>query len=194
MHKFIGLAGTNGAGKDTVGEMLAERHNFFIASATDTLAEGLREKGWSIDREHKAKLSAEWRRQYGMSAVVDHALELYEPRKNEYGGFAVGSLRHPGEADRIHELGGIVVWVDADPEVRYARITSASRGSDKAVEDKKTYEEFLVEQEREMHHSGDKATLSIADVKARADIFLMNNGDDIEAFKDEAEQALKDLL
>jgi hypothetical protein len=56
--------------------------------------------------------------------------------------------------------------------------------------DKKTFEQFLVEQEREMHHVGDKATLNIADVKERADIFLENNGNDIEAFKDAAEKAL----
>ncbi len=190
MHKIIGVAGTNGAGKDTVSEMLGERHKFFVASATDMLADGLREKGWSIDRQHKAKLSTEWRRQHGMGAVVDHGLELYETRKTDYNGFVVGSLRHPGEADRIHALGGVVVWVDADPKIRYARITSNLRGEDKAAEDNKTFKQFLAEQEAEMHHSGDEATLSISGVKDRADIFLTNDGGDIEAFKDEAEKAL----
>lgn len=190
--KIIGLSGTNGSGKDTVAEMLAERHNFFVASATDMFKDELVHRGWPVDRQHKAKLSTEWRRKEGMGAVVDHGLALYEPVKDQHEGFVVGSLRHPGEADRIHELGGLVVWVDADPKVRYERIQAnlATRGEAKAAEDSKTYEEFLAEQEAEMHHSGDEATLSISGVRDRSDIFLDNNGSDIEAFKDTAEQAL----
>jgi len=190
--KIIGLSGTNGSGKDTVAEMLAERHNFFVASATDMFKDELVRRGWPVDRQHKAKLSTQWRRAEGMGAVVDHGLALYEPVKDQYSGFVVGSLRHPGEADRIHELGGLVVWVDADPKVRYERIQAnlATRGEAKAAEDSKTYEEFLAEQEAEMHHSGDEATLSISGVRDRSDIFLDNNGNDIAAFKDAAEQAL----
>lgn len=187
---IFGFSGTNGAGKDLVADMLGEDHGYFVASATDMLAAGLKEKGWPIDREHKSKLSAEWRRQYGMSAVVDRAWEAYQLVKDQYKGFAVGSLRHPGEADKIHELGGKMVWIDADPKVRYARITSANRGADRAAEDNKTFEEFLAEQEREMHPVGDGATLNMAGVKAVCDIFIENNGNDIAAFKKEAEKAL----
>lgn len=192
--KIIGISGTNGAGKDEVANMLGKNHGFFVASATDMLANGLREKGWPIDRPHKAKLSTQWRRQYGMSAVVDHALELYEPAKEQSKGFVVGSLRHPGEADKIHELGGIVVWVDADPRIRYERVKVGNRGKDKKSEDSKTYEQFLLEQEAEMKHSGDSATLNIGDVKDRADIYLLNNGNDVELFKKEAEKALEEYL
>lgn len=181
----FGIAGVNGGGKDLIAEILQEE-GFFVASATDMLAKGLREKGWPIDREHKAKLSTEWRKKYGMGAVVDKGLELYEPVKDEYEGFAVGSLRHPGEADRIHQLpNGLVIWVHADPEVAYSRIAGANRGADKAAEDQVTYEEFLAQQQREMQHlSGDTATLNIAGVKERADIFLENNGNDKEAFRE----------
>ncbi|MEI7682873.1 MAG: AAA family ATPase [Candidatus Saccharibacteria bacterium] len=188
--KIYGVSGTNGAGKDSIAEMLAERHGFFVASATDLLAAGLREKGWPIDREHKSKLSAEWRRQYGMSAVVDRAWEQYQKVKDQYQGFVVGSLRHPGEGYRIHELGGQVIWVDAEPRTRYDRISAANRGVDKASEDSKTFEEFMADQEREMHHSGDAATLNISDVKAQADILLGNSSNSVETFKDDAEKAL----
>lgn len=41
-----------------------------------------------------------------------------------------------------------------------------------------------------MQHSGDEATLNMSGVKAKADIMLMNDGDDIEAFKDTAEKSL----
>lgn len=192
--KIFGHSGTNGAGKDTIADMLAEKHNFFVASATDMLADGLREKGWPVDREHKAKLSAKWRRQYGMGAVVDKAWEAYQKVKDQYDGFIVGSLRHPGEADRIHELGGHVIWVDADPKVRYQRVTGGPARANKGAEDTVTYEEFLAQQEREMTPVGDEATLNIAGVKEKSDIFLENNGDDIEAFKAQAEKQLRSFL
>jgi shikimate kinase len=88
-------------------------------------------------------------------------------------------------------LGGKVLWVDADVRVRYDRITKNDRGR---VEDRKTFEEFLQEQENEMRPSGDSATLNMAAVKERADIFLENDGSDIEAFKQIAENTLRDLL
>lgn len=185
---IIGLAGTNGSGKDTVGQLFAEKHGFLFADATQMLGDELTKRGLSHERVNKSALSAEWRRQYGMAAIVDKGVESF--KQGDYKGLIVGSLRHPGEADRVHELGGTVIWVDADPQVRYDRITKNSRGR---VEDQKTFEEFLAEQEREMHPVGDAATLNISAVKDRSDIFLENDGNDIEAFKTQANDQLQHL-
>lgn len=188
LPKIIGLSGTNGSGKDTVGHMLAERHGFLFAGASEMLTAELQKRGWPIDREHKSKLSAEWRREFGMAVIVDKAMEMFNAEPGKYQGMVVGSLRHPGEADRIHELGGTMVWVDADPKVRYDRIRNANRG--RAGEDDKTYEQFLAEEQAEMHQSGDAATLNMAAVKAKSDIFLTNNGSDLSAFQDDVAGAL----
>lgn len=184
---ILGIAGTNGSGKDTVSHMLAERHGFFVGSATDMFEAELKKRGLPTERAYKRELSAEWRRQYGMAAVVDRAIE--EAKAAGYDKLIVGSLRHPGEADRVHELGGKVIWVDADPRVRYHRVTSIDRGR---VEDQKTFEEFLAEEAAEKQQSGDAATLSTEAVKQRSDIFLENSQQSIEAFKDAAEAALTD--
>lgn len=184
--KIIGLSGTNGSGKDSVGMMLAERHNYLFVSGSDLLREEARKRGLPVEREVLRTISAEWRRKDGLGAIIDVAKRIYEQQQDSYAGLVTASIRNPGEADRIHELGGRVVWVDADPKVRYDRIFSRKR----TAEDNKTFEDFLAEEKVEMEHSGDEATLNMAGVKDRCDIFLENNGNDLEAFKDEAEKAL----
>ncbi|MDQ5885645.1 MAG: hypothetical protein QG628_42 [Patescibacteria group bacterium] len=182
---IIGLAGTNGSGKDTVAVMLKEKHGYLFADATTMLGNELSKRGLSHERVNKAALSAEWRREHGMGVIVDKAVELY--KAGDYKGLIVGSLRHPGEADRVHEFGGKVLWVDADQRIRYDRINGGSRGR---VEDRKTFEEFVQEEAREMSQSGDAATLNMGAVKSRADVFLNNNSNDIEAFRKYAEKEL----
>ena len=103
----------------------------------------------------------------------------------KYKGLAISSLRNPGEADEIHKINGLVIWVDADPKVRYQRIYSRAR----SAEDKKTFDQFLKEEQDEMHHAGDHHTLSMEGVKERADIFIENNTDKDIFFK-EVEKAL----
>lgn len=183
--KIIGLSGTNGAGKDTVAKVLRDEYGWLFADATQMLGDELTQRGLSHERVNKAALSAEWRREHGMGVIVDKAVELF--KQGTYPGVIVGSLRHPGESDRIHELGGQVVWVDADPVVRYARITANDRGR---VEDRKTFEEFMAEQQREMTPVGDTATLNMSAVKDHADIYLENAGSDIEVFKVEVRNRL----
>lgn len=186
---IIGLSGTNGSGKDTVAHMLVEKYGFYFASATDMLGNELTKRGLSHERENKRAVSAEWRREHGLGVIVDKGVE--EAKAAGYTKLVVGSLRNSGEADRVHELGGEVLWIDSDPGVRYKRITGSNRGR---VEDQKTFEQFLAEENAEMQHSGDAATLNIAGVKAKADRFIQNDSASIEEFQALAEDALSDLL
>ncbi|HSW37626.1 MAG TPA: AAA family ATPase [Candidatus Saccharimonadales bacterium] len=191
--KIIGLAGTNGSGKDTVGQILAEKHGYLFVSATDLLRAELERRSLPPAREHMRALSAEWRRESGLGVLVDKVMAEYEKVKNRYTGVAMASMRNPGEADRIHDLGGTMVWVDANPRVRYERIkaNAANRGGLRAVDDQKTFEQFLSEEQAEMHHSGDEATLNMAGVKEECDIFIENNSQDLAKFQHEIESSLE---
>jgi len=183
--QIIGIAGTNGSGKDSTGQTLADRHSYLFVSVTDLLRAELNRRGVPVDRENLRNLSAEWRREYGLAVLVDRAIAEYNRLKGNYVGIAIASLRNPYEADRIHELGGIVIWVDADPQVRYQRIQNNAEARARAGEDAKTYEEFLAEEEAEMHSaSGDAATLDMAAVKKKADVFLVNDNTNLSDFQD----------
>lgn len=187
--RIIGLSGTNGAGKDTVGRILSEHHNYLFISVTDLLREEARRRGLPVEREHLRTISAEWRREYGLGVLVDRAVADYESKKDQYEGVVMASLRNPYEADRVHELGGVVIWVDADPKVRYERVRTANRG--RAEEDTKTFEQFLAEEQAEMQSSGDEATLNMSAVKDRCDIHILNNTANMEALVQDIEQALE---
>jgi len=189
--KIIGISGTNGSGKDSLGQMLAERHGWLFVSVTDILREELKKRGEPIERENLRALSSEWHHKYGAGALTEMAVKEFKAknRNNRYSGLVVASLRRPGEIKTVHEFGGKLVWVDADPKVRYGRISGRGR----SAEDSKSFEDFLAEEEKEMHGSTGH-TLNMMQVKELADVFLKNNGDDIEKFKDEAEKALKSYL
>lgn len=169
--KIVGLAGTNGSGKDTVAQVLAEDYGYFVVSATEMLEIELKRRGLAFERENKRKVGNEWRASYGLSAIVDKAIE--QAKANGADKLVIGSLRHPAEAEKVKKLDGIVVWVDADPHVRYDRIQKNNRGR---VEDDKTFEEFLQEEQDEMHGAGSAAEISGAEVKKLADVFIQNNG------------------
>ena len=86
-------------------------------------------------------------------------------------------VRNIGEAQRAKDLGGTLVWVDADSRMRYERIQAADRG--RSGEDNKTYEEFLQEEQDEMHPAdpNDPSLLNGAGVKALADVTILNESD-----------------
>lgn len=188
--QIIGLSGTNGAGKDTVGEVLAERHGYLFVSVTELLREEARRRGLAVERENLRLISAEWRREFGLGVLVDRAVAAWKAAGDKYQGVIMASLRNPYEADRIHDLGGTMIWVDADPKVRYARISAADRG--RGSEDNKTFDQFLAEEKVEMSApaDSDKAVLNMSAVRDRADILMENNGSDLEVFKQQIEKTL----
>jgi dephospho-CoA kinase len=185
--KIIGIAGTDGSGKDTIGELLAEKYGWLFISVSEMLREEARLRGIPLKRNTLKIISAEWRRQYGLGVLVDKALEKYKKVNQKYPGLVVSPMRNPGEAQRLKDLGGLLVWVDADPNVRYNRIINRKKGT----EDQVTFEEFVNEEKAQMEHEGDEATLSLSGVKAKADIFLDNSSQNLRTFKIQVQKALK---
>ncbi len=185
--KLVGVAGTNGAGKDTIGHLLAEHYGFLFITVTDVLRDECRKRGLPVERENLRAISAEWRREHGTGVLVDKAVEAFHQLldADRYTGLVIASLRNPGENDRVHQLSGTMLWTDGDPKVRYERIQAnvASRG--RSGEDTKTFEQFLAEEEAEMHAppGSDGAVLNMAAVKEKCDVFVENNSNDLREFE-----------
>lgn len=187
--KIIGLSGTNGSGKDTVGRLLADRHNYLFISVTDLLRDELHNRKLPTDRLHMRTLSKEWRETFGLSVLVDRAIASFEIVRGDYAGLVLSSLRNPYEADSVHDHGGRVLWVDADPQVRYQRLQAAKRQG-REGDDDKTFEQFLAEEQIEMTNTGDKAALNMGAVRERSDQIITNNTTDMAVLEHEIERTL----
>lgn len=186
LPEIIGIAGTNGAGKDTLAELRDQYNHCLSLTVSELLRIELRKRGLSTERENTASLSREWRTTSGDDGVlVEKAIEYYnhEKAQNGYEGFSVVSLRHPAEADAIHRYGGIVLWVDGDRRIRYERIQKAARTD--RPDDNKTFEQFEAEELREMHPLKDapRGSLNMAAVKDKADMIIENNFDSLEKYQ-----------
>lgn len=187
LPQIVGISGTNGAGKDELGKLLAERRGYHFHSVTEVLRDELGRQGKAITRENQAALSKQWRNESGDGGIMfKKAIDAYLAEKDEngYEGVALVSLRHPDENKTIHSYGGVVVWVDADQRVRYERVRAANRN--RHEEDNVSFEQFQADEEREMHPPADapQGALHMAAVKELADITIENDFPSVEAYRE----------
>lgn len=184
LPRIIGIAGTNGAGKDTLGELLAERRGYKFRSVSDILREELTAQGIPHEREHMRALSTKWANEHGFGVLSVKTIDAYveEEKREGYSGLAIGSIRRPAEAAAIHAEGGIVIWIDADKRRRYDRIQANSRGR---TDDEHSFEDWSKHEDVEMRPiEGEPGSVNMLGVKEIADIHVDNNFDTFEAYKE----------
>jgi cytidylate kinase len=184
LPKIIGIAGTNGAGKDTLGELLAERCGYKFRSVSDILREELTSQGIPHEREHMRALSTRWADEHGHGVLSVKTIEAYaaEEEREGYKGLAIGSIRRPAEAKAVHEEGGLVIWIDADKRTRYDRIQANARGRS---DDNHEFEEWSQHEDVEMRPiEGEPGSINMTGVKEIADIHIDNNFESFDAYRD----------
>jgi len=186
LPQIVGISGTNGAGKDELGVLLAERCGYYFHSVSDLLREELTRQGKPHTRENMGALSKQWRNESGDDGVMfTKAIEQYLEQKDKkgYKGVALVNMRHPGEVETIHAHGGMAIWVDADQQLRYERVRAGNRGR---IDDQVTFEQFKADEDREMYPPADApaGTLNMAAVKELADVTIENNFASVDDYRD----------
>ncbi len=167
LSRFVGVAGTNGSGKDTLGRVL-EHEGYRAASLSDILRTEATKRGLEHTREHLSSISHELRMELGEGALSQRLIE--EASADEK--LVITSLRVPGEVEAIQKRGGIIVWIDADPHERYRRILAAHR--DRPT-DEVSFEEFQRQEAAEMTPSEEGGGLNMAAVRDLADVTVLND-------------------
>lgn len=163
---IIGIAGSFGAGKGAVVEYLKTK-GFTHYSSSGFITEEIVRRGMPVNRDSMIEVANDLRKTHGPAYIVE---SLYK-RAEEVGGDAViESLRAVREVEKIKELGGFVLGVDADQHIRYER--AFARGSEK---DKVDFE-YWKEQEKKESNPDDPTKQNIFGALKLSDVVIQNNG------------------
>ena len=178
---ILGIAGTHGAGKGAVVDLLKE-HGFIHCSARELFLEILKERNSPLDRASISALANELRAEHGVSYVVDTYLARHTSSDN----VIIESIYTLGEVEALRKRGGVVLAVDADPEIRYERIKGRMSETDFV-----TKEDFIAQQQKELH-SDDPSKQNTRAVMETADFRIENNGS-LEELKESVAHVLKEM-
>jgi len=166
---IIGITGTLGAGKGTLVEYLKEHKGFLHFSVRDFLVEELKRRNMEVNRDTMTSLANELRANHSPSYITD---QLYEQAKQARQNSIIESIRTPGEITSLRAKGDFYLFaVDADPKVRYERISLR-----KSATDNIDFETFLSNEKREMTAT-DPNKQNLSKCIKEADFVFDNNGD-----------------
>jgi dephospho-CoA kinase len=174
--QFIGLTGTNGAGKGEVANYLMEKGYAYV-SLSDEIREHLRRRGKETTRDQLIAAGNALRRRYGADILARRALKKVKGRT------VIDSIRNAIEVAFLRRHGDfILVAVDAPVELRYARVLERGR-----EESASTLEEFIAKEKEEM--TGGRDGQQLRRCLDSADVTIINDGT-IEALHRRIEERL----
>lgn len=182
MKLIIGVAGENGAGKDTFT-------TFFRAAAapltvaklhfSDVLSETLNLWGIEKNRSNLQNLAIIMDREYGKGSLT-RATELRINRRKE-DIIIVEGVRWKTDVPLIRSFKkSFIVYVTADPKLRFDRMLTRNS---KAGENRATYSQFLKEEKA-------GTEVEIPEIGASANFKIDNNGS-INEFREKVEEFCK---
>ncbi len=170
---IIGVAGTNAAGKSTVVKMLQER-GFRTLSLSDLVREEATRQGLPHDRSVLQRLANEIRARDGPGALMREALRRV--RRPDLP-LVIDSIRNPAEVEVLREHDALLIGVDAQPRIRFARAIEREARTGRS-ENAPTFEMFI---EREgVERSDDPVGQQLHKVLAMADVIFFNDGAESE--------------
>ena len=173
---FIGLTGTNGAGKGEVAAYLKGRGYAYL-SLSDILREELVARGLKAGRDNLIRTGNELRAAYGSDVLARRIMDKVR------GPSVIDSIRNPREVEFFRKQEGFVLLaVDAPIEVRFAR--ARARGRDESAA---TLDEFRRKEDLEM--AGNETNQQLALCMAMADRTIVNDGT-IEELRRKVEELL----
>jgi dephospho-CoA kinase len=164
---IIGITGTNGSGKGTVVEYLVAEKGFAHYSVRDFLTAQLVAAGRTVDRSEMRLLANELRATKDPAYIIR---SLYEKAiADGVENAVIESVRNVGEATFLKSVGVFLLAVDADQQLRFARVQERRSATDQV-----DFPTFIEHEEREMHPVGPH-DMDIRGVMALADATIENN-------------------
>jgi len=170
---IIGVNGMFASGKDTVADVLELEYQVLHVSTSDIVREKSMERHGSIERNPYLQETATYfRKEYGGDYFAREAYKRFLEVEDKYHGVVITGLRSLGEVRAIHDLGGILVRVDAPIEVRYERMIGRKRDQETQM----TLDEFKASEANERAGGDEDASFNIDKIAELADVTVENVG------------------
>ena len=165
---ILGLVGQISSGKGTAADYLEKKYSAKTYKFSTILRDLMERMGEPITRENMQNLSTAIRQAFGEDILAK--IIARDVVKDECQIIVVDGIRRPADITYLSPLEGFkLVRIVADPKIRYERLLSRDEN---IGDDKKSFEEFLADQEKE-------ADAAIPLVMESADLEL-NNDDEFE--------------
>lgn len=183
MAIVLGLTGENCAGKGTVAEYL-QKKGFYYYSLSDVIREEMAAEGREITRNALIEKGNELRETQGSDVLARKTMEKLSHDRN----YVIDSFRNPHEVKAFKQKNKnfFLLYVAADPDVRFERMKARGRESDP-----KTFDAFERIEEKE-RQSASEQHQSISGCIQVADRTIQNNAD-FSALYDTVDRTLADL-
>ena len=170
---LIGITGTLGAGKGTIAQYLAKKHEFMYVSVRAFFAAEVVQEGKAVTRASVAEAAERIRHAHGATYPLEQLLNNTPRLKN----VVIESIRTINEAQYLKTRGDALWAVDADVRTRFERIKAQS-----AEFAALSFEEFNSADQKELHSENPDlpSVLQLKDTMA-SEVFI-NNGTKDELF------------
>jgi len=181
---IIGITGTLGAGKGTIVKYLTDVEGFTHYSVRGFLTAEIERQGLSLNRDSMTLVANRLRSENSPSFIID---ELYIQARRSGRNCVIESIRTPGEVESLKRKGNFHLFaVDANPVIRYERISQRKSSTD-AV----TFDIFLANEERE-YTSNNPNKQNLKKCIEMAD-YSFNNDGSIDQLNIQVSEALKKI-
>jgi dephospho-CoA kinase len=163
--RFIGLTGTNGAGKGEAAAYFRAK-GYAYYSLSDVIRDELRARGEAVSRDNLIRTGNELRERFGPDVLARRTMAKVGSGERA----VIDSVRNTHEVAYLRRQEGFVLLaIDAPLSVRFARV--AVRGRDESAAD---LEAFRKKEEEE--RTGGATAQQLEACMAAADRLIVNDG------------------
>jgi dephospho-CoA kinase len=186
--KIIGISGAFASGQDTLAQYLRDKHGFIWFSTSDMVRKFSMERHGSIERPDLFETATFLRKTRGGGVLVELGWEEFEALDNKVG-LVLSGIRSMGEMNEVvRKLKGVMLYTDADPELRYERMVMRQRDSEAKI----TRAEFETRQKAEWYVGDQDSDFNKRDIRAYCESkdMIVYNEADLASFFHAAEEKL----
>lgn len=180
---IVGITGAFGSGKSTAADFF-ELKGYKKISLVCFLEEEAKKRDFKkITRKILQDLGNEWRKKYGAGILAKKALTLL--KQNNVKKAVIDGFRNIREIEEFHKNSKFtLLGIMADRKIRFERLTKLKK------RESLTWDLFTKLDYRDLGIGEEKTGLQVAICLALSDVFIENNGSEIE-FKGKLEKFLE---